>query len=146
MRETCVRIGTGAPMPDGADAVVRLEDSVEHGARVSVGRPVAAGENVRRRGEDLERGEEVLLAGTTIGSGQIAAAAALGVERLPVPRRPVVTVIVTGDEVVEAGRRWARRRSSTPPAPGCEPPPRDWVVRRGSAGRWPTTPRSWRVA
>lgn len=104
MRETCVRIATGAPMPDGADAVVRLEDSVEHGTRVSVGRPVAAGENVRRRGEDLEEGEEVLLAGTTIGPGQVAAAAALGVERLPVPRRPGVTVIVTGDEVVEAGR------------------------------------------
>jgi molybdopterin molybdotransferase len=102
--ETCVRIATGAPIPDGADAVVRLEDSIEHGDRVSVGRPVAAGENVRHRGEDLERGEEVLLEGTTIGPGQVAAAAALGLERLPVPRRPVVSVIVTGDEVVGAGR------------------------------------------
>jgi molybdopterin molybdotransferase len=104
MPGTCIRIATGAPMPDGADAVVRLEESVERGAGISVGRPVAAGENVRRRGEDLKRGEQVLAQGTTIGPGQVVAAAALGVERLPVPRRPLVTVIVTGDEVVPAGR------------------------------------------
>jgi molybdopterin molybdotransferase len=96
-------IATGAPMPAGADAVIMLEHAVEHGDRVLVSRPVDRGRNVRRRGEDVAAGTELLHPGQVVTAGQLVAAAALGRTTLQVRRPPRVTIVLTGTEVVPAG-------------------------------------------
>jgi len=104
-----VHIATGAPMPAGGDAVVRLEDVTAPSAApagpeaVAFRAAVARGANVRRAGEDVEAEDVLLVAGSEVGPGQVAAAAAAGIEHVPVHRRPRVAVVVTGDEVVSAG-------------------------------------------
>jgi molybdopterin molybdotransferase len=96
-----VRIMTGAPLPGGADAIVRVEDTdaeaVPGIVRVSIS-PVA-GKDIRPGGQDMRQGEELLQAGTTIGPGQIGLLAASGVEEVVIRRRPRVAVLSTGDEI-----------------------------------------------
>ena len=94
------RIFTGAPLPAGADAVVREESvSLENG-RVRLRAEVRRGENVRRAGEDVAKGGLALPAGVRLGPRQVSRCAAVGVEEVAVHRRPRVTVISTGDELV----------------------------------------------
>ena len=113
-----VRIMTGAPVPNGADAVVGFEDTdrVDWGragqqddsqdrASVAVLCPAESGEAVRRAGEDLPGGGVALRAGTVLSAGAIGVAASLGRTRLPVRRRPIVAIVPTGDEVVEIDRQ-----------------------------------------
>jgi molybdopterin molybdotransferase len=97
-------IATGAPMPAGGDAVIMLEHAVERGDRVLVSGPVDRGRNVRRRGEDVAAGTELLHPGQVVTVGQLVAAAALGRTTLQVRRPPRVTVVLTGTEVVPAGQ------------------------------------------
>jgi molybdopterin molybdotransferase len=101
-----LRIMTGAPLPDGADAVVRFEEMdesrLDYDGRVVVSRHIPTGENVRAVGEDLLAGVTAVQAGETIGVLQIGLLAALGRSELRVHRRPVVGILSTGDEVVQA--------------------------------------------
>ncbi|MGC3998722.1 MAG: molybdopterin-guanine dinucleotide biosynthesis protein B [Anaeromyxobacter sp.] len=97
-----MRIFTGAPLPPGADAVVRQEAARAADGRVRLG-PVRPGENVRQAGEDVEAGQVALPAGTRLGARQRALLAAVGVADVAVHRRPRVRVLSTGDELV-AGR------------------------------------------
>lgn len=99
-----MRIMTGAPIPDGADAVERVEH-VEHLADgwIMLRRPVKPGANIRPAGEDAHAGEVVLVAGTRLHPGAIGLLAATGHARVAVHRRPRVGVLVTGDEVVPPG-------------------------------------------
>jgi molybdopterin molybdotransferase len=99
-----MRIMTGAPIPAGADAVIPLEDTDRGVARVRIGRPVRAGECVRRTGEDLAAGALALGAGAALGPQQIALLAAIGRDRVVVRPRPRVLVISTGSELVEVGQ------------------------------------------
>ena len=98
-----IRISTGAPLPAGADAVVRIEDTSERDGEVAVRVPVAPGAHVRHPGEDLRAGEVVLRAGVRVGPGELGVAVAAGVGALRCTRRPRVAVLCTGDELVEAG-------------------------------------------
>ena len=100
---TAVRIMTGAPVPDGADAVVPVEWTDGATGDVSIRRVPDAGAHIRRRGEDVQAGETVLTAGTAINARVIAMLAAVGLAQIPVHRRPRVTVISTGDELVDPG-------------------------------------------
>jgi len=100
-------IATGAPLPIGADAVIMLEHAIEHDGKVLVSRPVEPGQHVRRQGEDVPAGSELLHAGQVLTAGQIVAAAALGRTTLQVRRPPRVTIVLTGTEVVPAGQRLA---------------------------------------
>ena len=96
-----VRIMTGAPVPAGADTVVRVEDTdaeAEAGT-VRVLQDRDRGRNVRPAGEDMEVGQTVLSSGHSVGPGTVAALAALGREGLLVHRRPIVAVLATGDEL-----------------------------------------------
>jgi molybdopterin molybdotransferase len=95
---TAIKIMTGAPMPDGADAVVPVEDSETHGGRVRLlaGRP--SGANVRSAGGDVRAGDLVIESGARLDATRIAVLATLGV-RPSVHRRPVVAVLSTGDEL-----------------------------------------------
>jgi molybdopterin molybdotransferase len=97
------RILTGAPLPPGADAVVPLEKAQERDGAVLLEGPVQPGAHVRRRGEDLRAGEVVLGAGTVLGPAEISALASCSRLAVAVVRKARVTVLSTGDELVEPG-------------------------------------------
>ncbi|MBX3637545.1 MAG: molybdopterin molybdotransferase MoeA [Rubrivivax sp.] len=100
----CVRIMTGAVMPAGADTVVPLELARAEGASVQVPAGVVrAGDNLRRRGEDLARGKPALRAGRVLRPADLGLAASLGLTRLQVLRRLRVALFSTGDELREPG-------------------------------------------
>ena len=100
---TAVRIMTGAPMPDGADAVVPVERTDAGTGTVLVTSPVDPGAYIRRAAEDVVAGEVVLSAGTFIGARQVAILAAVGCGVVLVHPRPRIAVISTGSELVEPG-------------------------------------------
>ncbi len=98
------RIFTGAPVPVGADAVVMQEEAeVQPDGSVRFQQAPAAGQFIRRRGEDIRRGEVVLSAGTRLGPAELGLAASLGLASLPVRVRPRVALFSTGDELVMPG-------------------------------------------
>lgn len=97
------RIFTGAPLPDGADAVVIQEDCERDGDQVRFRGPVPAGDNVRPRGNDIVAGSEVLAAGTRLRPQELGLAASVGLSRLRVVRRPRVAIFSSGDELVQPG-------------------------------------------
>lgn len=101
---SAVRIASGAPLPGDADAVVPIEQTDFGRAEVEIRTSVSAGENVRRKAEDLRGGEVVLAAGERIGARQIALLAAAGRGRVSVYPRPRVVIVSIGDELVEPGR------------------------------------------
>ena len=98
-----IEIMTGAPMPDGTNAVVMVEHVSRDGERVRLmaGRSLQAGENVVPRGSEARRGDTVLRAGTEIGAAEIALAATCGRAELSVFDRPKVAIVATGDELVD---------------------------------------------
>ena len=100
---TAIGIMTGAPIPDGADAVVMVEhvERADGSIRAGDGRTIRSAENIVRRGSEAGAGQGVLLAGTLIGGAEIALAAACGRPALTVFRRPRVAIVATGDELVE---------------------------------------------
>jgi molybdopterin molybdotransferase len=100
---TAIRIMTGAPMPKGADAVVRVEDTADAPAGVSIRVAVPPGHNVREPGEDLRAGETVLEAGRLLRPADVGLLASLGLSMLRVARRPRVAILSTGDELVDLG-------------------------------------------
>lgn len=101
--DCAVRIMTGAPLPEGYDAVVPLEEAREEGGIVRIRGPVKAGTHVRARGEDVKTGDRVLRAGTVLRPPEISLTASFGNVRVPVYRRPKVAILATGDELVEPG-------------------------------------------
>lgn len=106
---TVARIMTGAPMPEGADAVVPVEWTDGGTEQVTIERSAPEGNAIRRAGEDVVPGEVVLPAGTLIGPAQLGVLAGAGRRRVLVRPRPRVVVISTGAELAEPG---------TPLAPG----------------------------
>jgi molybdopterin molybdotransferase len=100
---TAIRIMTGAPTPEGADAVVRVEDTREAGEEVEIRAGAAAGANIRHPGEDMQAGETVLEPGRILRAADIGLIASLGVPMVRVARRARVAIISTGDELVEVG-------------------------------------------
>jgi molybdopterin molybdotransferase len=102
---SALRIFTGAPVPPPADAVVMQENVRRDGDRAHFDSAPRPGEHVRRRGEDLAAGSVALAKGTRLGPGAVALAAALDRPTLRVARRPVVTVLCTGDELRSPGDR-----------------------------------------
>ena len=103
---TCARIFTGAPMPEGADAVVMQEDTRDVGGdmhAVHIDAVPQLGQWVRRSGEDVRRGSTVLLRGQRLSPAGLGLAASLGLDRLSVVARPRVALFSTGDELVMPG-------------------------------------------
>lgn len=100
------RIMTGAPLPDGADAVVRVEETTfdEATGQVSIGSTVSAGTDLMRRGYSLKKGTAVVTAGTTLRPQEIGTLAEQGVDQVSVRRRPTVSILATGDELVPVGQ------------------------------------------
>lgn len=97
---TAREIATGAPLPDGADAIVRVEDLRRDGDAVFVAAPVAAGHDVRPAGEDAVEGAVLAAAGRVLDAAALGGLAGAGVAKVEVQPRPRVAVVPTGDEVV----------------------------------------------
>lgn len=100
---TAARIFTGAPVPPGVDAVLMQEYCMVEGESVVINKLPAPGENIRRAGEDIEAGAQVLAAGTRIGAAEMGLAASVGLAELPVFKKLKVACFFTGDELVTPG-------------------------------------------
>lgn len=98
-------IVTGAPVPEGADAVVMIEDTDRENDELSVYSAVTKNENVMKKGTDIKKGETVLKAGQVLGSREIGVLAALGIAKVKVHMVPSVAVLSTGAEVTEPGKK-----------------------------------------
>lgn len=101
---TAARIFTGAPLPAGADAVVMQELCARDGDSVVINHQPRSGEWLRRMGEDIRRGAEILAAGTRLRPQEVGLAASVGLASLPVRRRLKVALMCTGDELVAPGQ------------------------------------------
>ena len=99
-----VRIPTGGMLPQGADAVVMLEDVDERDGQISVRRRARPADNVIHRAEDVRRGDMALRAGTRLRPQDVGLLAAIGITDVPVFLRPRVVILATGDEIVAADR------------------------------------------
>ena len=99
-----MRIMTGAPLPEGADTVVRVEDTDGGVERVSITNARDVGKNVRRRGEDLREGDVAVAEGSVVGAAQIGVLASIGKAAMDVFRRPRVAILGSGDELVDLDR------------------------------------------
>jgi len=102
-RGAAARIMTGAPVPEGADTIVPLEEAEAQGDFVLVRAPVRAGAHVRRAGEDLRAGAPALAAGTVLTPPDVAVLAAFARTTVQVVRRPKVAILSTGDELLSPG-------------------------------------------
>ena len=100
---TAARIFTGAQVPPGADAVVMQEQCSATGGGVRIDAAVRAGQSIRRRGEDVERGARVLAAGMRLVPQAVGMAASVGAATLQVARKPRVALFSTGDELAMPG-------------------------------------------
>lgn len=103
-QDQAIRIFTGAPVPSGPFGVVMQEDVLRRGEAVELKEEVGAGQCIRWKGTDFERGTELIPAGARIGPAEIGLATWNGIAELPVFRRVHVAVFGTGDELVETGR------------------------------------------
>ena len=103
-RGTCIQIATGAPLPDGADAVVMVEQTDRRGDELAVFTAVHARQHIGRRGADIAAGQTVLRPGDLLTPSRVGSIAALGIAEIEVCDRPRVGIVSTGDEIVEPGR------------------------------------------
>ncbi|MGB5329743.1 MAG: gephyrin-like molybdotransferase Glp [Gammaproteobacteria bacterium] len=100
----CVRIMTGALIPDGADAVIMQEQAEQSDSgKVRIDAQHRVGENIRQAGEDVQQGETVIEAGARLSPADLGVLASLGLGQLQVKRKPVVAFFSTGDELVAVG-------------------------------------------
>lgn len=109
---TAARIMTGAPVPQGADAVIPVEDTNEAWRdkerplpdQIQVFRAVKSGDYIRHPGEDIESGQKILEAGYLLRPQEVGVLASLGISQISVIRRPKVAILATGDELLELDR------------------------------------------
>ena len=99
-----IRIMTGAPIPPGADSVIRVEDTDGGETTVAISDARDAGRNVRPRGEDMRVGSLAVAGGTVLGPAQIGVLASVGCGQVPVHKKPRVAVLASGDELVDVDR------------------------------------------
>jgi molybdenum cofactor synthesis domain-containing protein len=96
-------IGTGAPLPQGADAVVMVEHTRRVGQEIEIRAPLSAGQNIGRRGADLRAGEALLERGQLLSPARVGALAAAGLTTVEAFARPTVAVLSTGNEITPPG-------------------------------------------
>ena len=100
----CVEIATGAPLPEGADAVVMVEETDKAGESVRIFAPVYPSQHVGKRAADIAKGQSVVNSGTVLNPGKLGALAAIGSTMIDVYARPRVAILSTGNEIIEPGR------------------------------------------
>jgi molybdenum cofactor synthesis domain-containing protein len=100
----CAAVATGAPMPDGADAVVMVEETSHDADAVQIFAATQPGQNVGRLGADIQQGQTVLRAGTQLNASRLGSMAALGITAVDAYARPRVAILSTGNEVIDPGQ------------------------------------------
>ena len=100
-----IRIMTGAPIPNGADTVVKVEDTEPSKNSVRIFKPEPRGSNIRPQGEDVKKGECIIAKGTQLRSSELGMLAILAKAFVPVYQRPRVAVLATGDELADLDER-----------------------------------------
>ena len=101
----CTEIATGAPMPDGADAVVMVEETdIDDRGSVSIFAEAAPRQNIGRQGADIQKGQHVLQPGTVLNASRLGSIAALGLTEIAVYEKPRVAILSTGNEIVDPGQ------------------------------------------
>ncbi|MGE5306331.1 MAG: gephyrin-like molybdotransferase Glp [Alphaproteobacteria bacterium] len=100
VKGSAIRIMTGAPVPRGADTIVRVEDTEATGDQVRIQRAEGRGSHVRKAGEDIRGGEIILQRGRKLTAADLGLIASVGQARVKVYRRPTVAIISTGDELL----------------------------------------------
>lgn len=103
-----IRIMTGAPIPQGVDAVVKVEDTKEKNGWVYITGPLDKGDNIRKRGENIRKGEKVISRGKVLHPAEIGMLAAVGYAQVKVIKTPQVAVLATGDELVDVNQPSSR--------------------------------------
>jgi molybdopterin molybdotransferase len=98
-----IAISTGAPMPPGGDAIVRLEETELRDGSITVTSPLEPGRDVRHAGDDVRAGDLVIERGAVLGPSELGVLASVGRASAPCARRPRVAVLTTGDELVDPG-------------------------------------------
>jgi molybdopterin molybdotransferase len=101
--DEAIEISTGAVIPEGADAVVRVEDTSHLDGRVEIRVDAPVGNNVRHAGDDIRAGVNLLKLGATLGAAELGVLASVGVGTVSCARRPRLAVLTTGDELLEPG-------------------------------------------
>ena len=96
-----IRIMTGAPIPEGADTVVPVEETQKDGSFVLILKALPLGENIRRAGEDVKKGDRVISRGDILRSSEIGMIASIGRSSISVYQRPLVAILCTGEELVD---------------------------------------------
>jgi molybdenum cofactor synthesis domain-containing protein len=102
-RGTCSEVATGAPMPEGADAVVMVEETDGAGTEVRFLAAARTGQNIGRRGQDIQAGQVAVAPGAELNASRIGALAALGLTAVDVYERPRIAILATGNEIVSPG-------------------------------------------
>ena len=102
-----IKIMTGAPLPKGSDSVIIKENTVEENGKILIKKNVRLGENVRFQGEEIKKGDLALRKFTTLNPAALGFLAAIGAKLVKVFKPPVITVVVTGDEVVTSSKKLA---------------------------------------
>jgi molybdopterin molybdotransferase len=100
-----IRIMTGAPIPQGADAVVQVEDTAKEDRYAQIFRAVPLGENIRRAGEDVGKGDRVISKGDLVRPAEVGMLASVGRSFVAVFQRPLVAILCTGEELVDVDGR-----------------------------------------
>jgi len=102
---TCMKIMTGAPIPQGCDCVVMKEDVLKQGNDVLIFSEHKQGENIRFRGEDIKKGDTVIKKGKKIYPADIGVLASIGRSEVLINKQPVIGIITTGDELIEISNK-----------------------------------------
>jgi molybdopterin molybdotransferase len=100
-RGKSIRIMTGAPIPKGADAVIPVEETKKEDGAVLIFKAAAPGENIRKSGEDVKKGDRVISQGDTLRPAEVGMLASVGRSFISVYQRPLVAILCTGDELVD---------------------------------------------
>lgn len=103
--ERVKQVWTGNPIPEGADAVVMLEDTKQVKYKIDVWSQITPGENVSKKGEDIRKGNVAAKAGTRLKPQHLGLIAALGISKVKVYDKPRIAVLTTGNELIELGKR-----------------------------------------
>jgi len=100
-RGNAIRIMTGAPIPKGADAVIPVEETKKEDGAVLIFKAAAPGENIRKSGEDVKKGDRVISQGDTLRPAEVGMLASVGRSFISVYQKPMVAILCTGDELVD---------------------------------------------
>lgn len=112
-----IRISTGAAIPQGADAVIKIEDTDIKANDVILYNSVTPSKNISRKGEDIVKGKKVLEKGIELKPEHIALISSLGISKVRVRKKPKISVFATGNELIESGNPWETNKiynSNTP--------------------------------